>query len=111
MDRELTKLYYSIGEVADMFGVAPSLLRYWETEFPGLKPQKNRRGDRKYTKKEIEYLEEIYTLVKLRGFTLDGARKALRSGNKITPDHKDLLQEKLNAIKKELDSMGRLLGN
>ena len=79
--KDLTKLYYSIGEISEMFDVSPSLLRYWETEFKNLKPQKNRKGDRKFTTKDIHEIEKIYTLVKERGFTLLGAQKELK-GNK-----------------------------
>jgi len=80
-NRELTKLYYSIGEVAEMFDVSTSLIRYWETEFKNLKPQKSKRGDRKFTVKDIKELEKIYTLVKEKGYTLLGAQKELK-GNK-----------------------------
>ena len=72
------KLYYSIGEVSEMFDVSNSLIRYWETEFNKLKPQKNARGDRKYTEKDIRTLQAIYVLVKERGYTIDGAKKALK---------------------------------
>ena len=64
-----------------MFDVSASLLRYWESEFTQLKPQKTRRGDRKYTKKDIQAIQNIYTLVKDRGFTLDGAKKELKHSN------------------------------
>lgn len=71
------KIYYAIGEVARHLGVNPSLIRFWEKEFPQLKPKKNRRGDRLYTKKDIQLLEKIYQLVKVEGYTLEGARKHL----------------------------------
>jgi len=61
-----------------MFDVSNSLIRYWETEFNKLKPQKNARGDRKYTEKDIRTLQAIYVLVKERGYTIDGAKKALK---------------------------------
>jgi len=101
--QDLSKLYYSIGEVANMFGVSNSLIRYWETEFTRLKPKKNRKGDRRYTVKDIRYLERIYTLVKERGFTLDGAKKELLSRNKesgaLSPSQlKDQLQKLLNRL-------------
>ena len=64
INKELTKLYYSIGEVSEMFGVTNSLVRYWETEFTHLKPKKNRRGDRQFTVKDIGVIERIFTLVK-----------------------------------------------
>ncbi|WP_235296845.1 MerR family transcriptional regulator [Portibacter marinus] len=72
------KLYYSIGEVSEMFDVSNSLIRYWESEFSKLKPQKNSRGDRKYTERDINTLKAIYILVKEKGYTIDGAKKALK---------------------------------
>lgn len=75
---ELTKLYYSIGEVADMFNVSKSLIRFWEGEFDNLKPHKNSKGDRRFTKKNIEELNVIYHLVKERGFTLEGAKNEMK---------------------------------
>lgn len=60
-----------------MFDVSASLIRYWESEFKQLHPGKNSRGDRKYTKKDIQDLETIYILVKVKGFTIEGAKKAL----------------------------------
>ncbi|HRO08807.1 MAG TPA: MerR family transcriptional regulator [Saprospiraceae bacterium] len=74
---ELTKLYYSIGEVADMFGIAPTVLRYWESEFSHLRPAKNSKGDRKYTVKDIQKIEEVFHLIKEKGFKIEGARKEL----------------------------------
>lgn len=100
IEQELTKLYYTIGEVSDMFGVNASTLRFWETEFSKLKPQKNRRGDRKYTEKDIRTLERIYTLVKERGFTIEGAKKEMRNkkGNAMSQSKEALIQ-KLEGIK------------
>ncbi len=74
---ELTKRYYSIGEVADIFGVSKSLIRFWEAEFDSLKPHKNSKGDRRFTKQNIEQLLLIYNLVKERGFTLKGAKQEI----------------------------------
>ncbi len=97
----LTKLYYSIGEVAEMFGLSNSLLRYWEGEFPELKPGKNSKGDRKFTVKDIEVVVQIHNLVKERGFTIEGAKKELKDlqtrKKKIAP-----IVKKLKGIKKEL---------
>lgn len=75
---ELKKLYYSIGEVADMFDVNTSLIRFWEKEFPTIQPKKNKKGNRLFTPKEIGKIDRIYTLVKEEGYTLDGAKKAMR---------------------------------
>ena len=75
---ELKKLYYSIGEVADMFDVNTSLIRFWEKEFPTIQPKKNKKGNRLFTPKEIGKIDRIYSLVKEEGYTLDGAKKAMR---------------------------------
>lgn len=72
------KRYYSIGEVADMFGISKSVIRFWENEFDSLRPHKNSKGDRRFTLQNIEQLREIHTLVKERGFTIDGARRELK---------------------------------
>lgn len=73
------KLYYSITEVSEHLDVAPSLLRYWENEFPSIKPKRNSRGTRFYTTKVIEEIERIHFLVKEQGFTLQGAKEKLKT--------------------------------
>lgn len=78
------KLYYSIGEVAKAFDVNTSLIRYWEQEFPILRPKKNKKGNRYFTPEDIRNLEIIYHLVKEKGYTLDGARVALATNTKIS---------------------------
>jgi len=75
---KIEKIYYSIGEVAEIFEVNQSLIRYWEKEFDILKPQKNKKGNRLFTKQDINNLRIIYHLVKERGYTLSGARDKLR---------------------------------
>jgi DNA-binding transcriptional MerR regulator len=77
-EHELTKLYYTIGEVAEMFNVNTSLIRFWEKEFSAIKPKKNNKGNRLFTVKDILTIDRIYELVKEEGHTLDGARKSLR---------------------------------
>lgn len=72
------KLYYSIGEVANMFGVKPSLIRFWENEFEVLKPTKNKKGNRMFTAEDIENLKIIFRLVKGEGYTLQGAKEKLK---------------------------------
>ena len=72
------KLYHSIGEVATLLGEAPSTLRFWETEFPQVKPVKNSRGSRSYTARDIELLRRIQHLTRQCGYTLEGAREQLR---------------------------------
>jgi DNA-binding transcriptional MerR regulator len=72
------KRYYTIGEVAEMFDVSKSLIRFWENEFDFLRPHKNSKGDRRFTPQNIEQFRLIHNLVKERGFTLDGARQEIK---------------------------------
>ena len=82
---KLAKLYYSISEVAEMFSVNASLLRYWEKEFPNLFTQlkKNKKGDRFYTKKDVDTLKTLFHLIKEKKMTLDGARDYLKNNKQI----------------------------
>jgi DNA-binding transcriptional MerR regulator len=113
--QSLTKLYYSIGEVADMFNVNTSLIRFWEKEFGIIQPKKNRKGNRLFTPKDIETFNKIYHLVKTEGYTIEGAKKALKvkstssttetpttpSPTKKSPEKEDLIQ-KLESIRERL---------
>lgn len=94
------KLFYSMGEVAEMFDVNASLLRHWETQFSVLRPKRNKKGNRLYTPADVENLKLIYHLVKERGMTLDGARKALKEtrGTGSAPRDMELL-ERLQRIR------------
>ena len=83
-EKPIEKLYYSIGEVADMFRVNVSLLRFWEKEFDILKPKKNKKGNRMFTTKDLDNLKIIYHLVKERGYTLEGAKKKLKENKDDT---------------------------
>lgn len=78
-NQALNKLYYSIGEVAELLHVNASLLRFWEKEFNLAVSKKNKKGNRLYTVKEIEKIQRIYQFVKVEGYTLEGAKKALKS--------------------------------
>ncbi len=82
-EKQLTKLYYTIGEVAVMFEVNPSLIRFWEKEFTIIQPKKNKKGNRLFTPKDIINFNKIYNLVKKQGFTLEGAKNALKSKKHI----------------------------
>lgn len=103
------KLYHSIGEVAKMFEVNESLLRYWERKFPDLKPRTNQGGTRFYTKEDIETVGLIYQLVKVKGMTLAGAKKKLTHNPQLTLSAYDMLKhlktirEELIAMRQELD--------
>jgi DNA-binding transcriptional MerR regulator len=102
----LTKLYYTIGEVADMFGVNTSLIRFWEKEFSIINPKKNKKGNRLFTVKDIENFNRIYDLVKIKGYTLEGAKKALKKKSTNTEEHNnsshDEIIAKLSVIKAKL---------
>ena len=94
------KLYYSIGEVARAFDVNTSLIRYWEQEFPIIRPKKNKKGNRYFTPEDISNLKIIYHLVKEKGYTLDGARIALTTNQKINETVEVLAR--LEFVKSEL---------
>jgi len=102
------KLYYSIGEAAEILNVNTSLIQFWEKEFPILKPKKNKKGNRQFTKDDIENLKMIYHLVKERGFTLQGAKEKLKKGKGTTKKEVDIVDslEKVKSfllnLKKEL---------
>lgn len=101
----LTKLYYSIGEVATIFNVNTSLIRFWEKEFPIIQPKKNKKGNRLFTVKDIEHFNKIYQLVKEQGYTLDGAKKAMKEKPKSSVSDEnphELLISKLEQIKTQL---------
>ena len=83
-DKPIEKLYYSIGEVADIFEVNVSLIRFWEKEFDILKPKKNKKGNRMFKTKDLDNLKIIYHLVKERGYTLEGAKKKLKENKEDT---------------------------
>ncbi len=105
--QQLSKLYYSIGEVAELLNVNASLLRFWEKEFKFEISKKNAKGNRLFSVKEIEKINRIYHFVKVEGYTLEGAKKALRSKNvseikaESSSDHTQLIQ-RLELIKRRL---------
>ena len=103
------KLYYSIKEVAKMFDVNESLLRYWETEFPLLKPKTNANNVRQYKEKDIEEIKLIYNLVKVRGFKIAAARKILNE-NRTGADKKADVIDKLIGVRDELVLLKKQLG-
>lgn len=100
---ETEKLYYSISEVSDLFDLNASTLRFWEKEFDVLKPTKNKKGNRLFTKKDIEHIAAIVELVKQKGYTIQGAKEQLKnkSALKSVGSHADVI-EKLKNIKAKL---------
>src|SRR5918994_4594481 len=91
-EKEIEKLYFSIGEVAEMFSVAPSLIRFWESEFDIIKPKKNRKGNRQFTREDIDNVRTIYHLVKEKGFTLQGAKEMLRNDSQAVKDKMEVIE-------------------
>ena len=100
---EIEKIYFSISEVAEMFDVNASLLRFWEKEFPQLQPRKNSKGNRMYSKKDIELFKKIHELVRVKGFTLEGAKNALRQ--KVNETDGAAIQARLIRVRSELVSI------
>ncbi|RSK44785.1 MerR family transcriptional regulator [Hymenobacter perfusus] len=112
-DREIEKQYFTIGEVAAQFNVAPSLIRFWETEFEELRPRKSKKGNRLYTPQDVDIFRTIYHLVKERGYTIPGARDMLKQKGPQLKEKIDVIQslEKIRkfmvTMKKELDTIGK----
>lgn len=100
-DKEELKLYYTIGEVADKFGVNTSLIRFWEKEFEIIKPKKNKKGNRLFTKEDLDNFYIIYHLVKERGYTLEGAKKKLKQNKPDTLNQVEIVKS-LNMIREFL---------
>jgi DNA-binding transcriptional MerR regulator len=111
------KIYFSIGEVAEIFNVNTSLIRFWEKEFEVLRPKKSKKGNRLFTQQDMRYLHMIFHLVKEKGYTLNGAREALKNNfdqheakvhalqtlqkvRKFLIDLDEGFEEKLNQIQK-----------
>lgn len=89
---KVEKLYYSIGEVAELFNVNTSLIRYWEKEFDIIKPKKNKKGNRLFVQKDIDHFHIIFHLVKERGMTLKGAKKKLRENKEDTYNNFEVIK-------------------
>jgi len=98
---KIEKIYYPIGEVAEMLGVNQSLIRFWEKEFDHLKPQKNKKGNRLFTPADIENLRLIFHLVKERGMTLKGAKLKLQNQKQEITESFEVVK-KLQSIKEQL---------
>jgi len=107
-EKTIQKIYYSIGEVATMFDVNKSLIRFWEKEFSIIKPKKNRKGNRFFTEKDIGNFKIIFHLVKERGYTLQGAKKKLRENKEDTIKNVELVNQ-LKDIRAELVAIREVL--
>lgn len=104
------KRYYSIGEVAEMFNVNDTLLRFWEKEFPQITPKKVGRGVRQYTRENIETIRVIYNLVKVRGLRIEAARELLKKNHEGTAQSTEVV-DRLRSIREELVLLKRQLGD
>lgn len=102
-DKDL-KIYFSIGEVAKMFGLNESTLRFWEKEFDFIRPKTNAKGVRFYKKEDIESVRLVHYLVKEKGMTLSGARQKLKDNKENTIREEEIVH-KLKKIKEELISL------
>lgn len=103
-----SKVYYSMGEVAEMFGVKPSLIRFWESEFEVIRPYRNKKGNRLFTPEDVRNFRLIFHLVKERGFTLQGAKDKIRDNREDTVNNAEVvhslnrIRDFLTELKKEL---------
>lgn len=104
------RLFYSMGEVAEMFDVNLSLIRYWVSKFDVLKPKRNKKGNRMFRPEDIENFKIIYHLVKERGMTLEGAQRAMRNRAKSDVSRSVELMERLQNLKSMLLEMRQMLG-
>lgn len=104
----LSKKYYSIGEVAELFGVATSLIRFWQSEFEIINPQKSKTGIRQFTTDDIENIRLVYHLVKEKGFTLSGAKDALKQNKKKVKTNMEMM-ESLHKIREFLVALRQRL--
>ena len=107
-NKELKK-YYGIAEVAEQFNVAESLLRYWEKEFPNIKPRKSGRGVRQYTKEDIEEVRLVYNLLKVRGMKIAAAKAVLVKNRKAASETSEIIN-RLESVRAELKEISRELG-
>ena len=107
-EKIIKKIYYSIGEVAAIFDVNKSLIRFWEKEFSLIKPKKNKKGNRYFTEKDINNFKIIFHLVKERGYTLDGAKKKLRENKEGTIKNVEIVNQ-LKDIKTQLVAIREFL--
>ncbi len=92
-EQKVERLFYSIGEVAEMFGVNTSLIRFWEKEFDIIKPHKNKKGNRMFTPQDVENFHLIFHLVKEKGMTLKGAQKKLKENHDDTVNNFEVVSK------------------
>jgi DNA-binding transcriptional MerR regulator len=106
--KEPDKLYYSIGEVAKIFNLNTSLIRFWEKEFDIIKPHKNKKGNRLFTQEDLDNFHLIYNLVKEQGYTLKGAKQQLKNHPKTTRENFEIIKS-LKTVKGFLEDLKKEL--
>lgn len=127
LNKPIQKQYFSITEVAEKMGLNASQLRYWEKEFTALKPKTNARGKRFYNQSDIEIIGQINWLVKDQGYTISGARKAMRKRSEVAGQmasaaelqaaeaprefNREMLLSRLNSVRSELESIRATLAD
>ena len=102
--KPIEKKYFTIGEVAKELGVATSLIRFWETQFDFIRPKKNKKGNRKFTQDDLKKIKLVYHLVKVKGYTLQGAQDHIRKSKNSISDNAEMI-ETLKKIKKFLEDI------
>lgn len=107
---KIEKVFYTIGEVAEMMGVNPSQIRYWENNFDEINPKKNKKGNRLFTKEDIEDVKLIHYLVKERGLTIKGAQQKLKDNRGETVGNFEVVN-RLQEIRQELVEIRDAMGN
>ena len=99
MNKQAKKMFYTIGEVAEMFQVNTSLIRFREKEFDVIRPQRNKKGNRLFTQKDVNHFHQIYRMVKEQGYTLQGAKEQLKSKPAESQESTLAIAESLRRIK------------
>ena len=111
MNRDIKKLYYSIGEVSKLVGLKSYVLRYWETEFKQLSPPKNRAGNRTYRQKDIDLILKIKDLLHGKKFTIEGARSVISSKTSNISNTEKIDRKIIKQLKNELQQILQVIKN
>ena len=107
-ERDISKMYYTMGEVSAMFDVNQSLIRYYEKEFDILQPKKNKKGNRYFTNEDIDNFKIIFSLTREKGYTLNGAKEYLKRNLDVSKDNQAIINS-LERMKKFLLEVGEQL--
>lgn len=103
------KLYYRIGEAAEILKIKTSVLRFWESQFEQLKPLKSKTGQRIYSQRDLELAKQIQQLLYKEKLTIAGAKARITPSRKVCTDEKQELKELLNSVRQELHSLRKII--